>query len=699
MDEISNNRNTEENGVISLLDEPTLTLIASEQTIVDIPAALRELIENSIDAKSTKIYVDYSTLNDTLSELRVVDNGVGIESSLLLKLGDRLISTKRKNSVSLGYRGEALCFITKNSDMTIHTSTGYLGYSLSFTKGSRGELVTMQRGKGTTVVLSNFFSQNKTRRKISSTVQNQNKIEDLCWAYSILHPTIKFRFVVDKVERYSSPRLADHKNEKSWILDQLAFKYGDQYINFADLIHKTYELEQFGINVSLTLSRLNSIRDNKLIFIGVNGRQIHSHLITVSCRAAYLEMARELNIRANSYIAIINIDTAPVETDTCSKKLNVTLYHEEYLAGFLKNEIRINLQNIMNKRSFLEGEEPSLGRRNLDWQNSRESDYSQYILEKSQEIGQNQNNMTSKIDQNQKLISDYCSNQDKNFEKKGNFLSQTERGNIEQFGVEIDIVDGIDQDRDIYGPIPVEISNQIFEKIGKNFNKNFQEIENSTKFFKNLKYIHTLKGSQVLIEYKELLCKADIILIIQQCLVSHLINTPLLQISHLETSVDFYSKFRKILKKMEKMKMIEFKKLSLEKVLDKLHLLMIQNSELITIFGAKISKNDKIKIKKMEFLDFFKYYDFHFYSFLVVICLHGIKELTECLEILAISFSLNFKQYSSQEGKGVKKVVDDYLERLVDRVANRGCLIEIDLKNFLEPLIDRKELVKKFERC
>ena len=104
-------------GSIVLLDDQTINKIAAGE-VVDRPASIvKELIENSIDAKATAITVEIK--NGGIKYIKVVDNGQGFASddatSKIRKEEDLLRIT------SMGFRGEALASIAAISKVTLVT--------------------------------------------------------------------------------------------------------------------------------------------------------------------------------------------------------------------------------------------------------------------------------------------------------------------------------------------------------------------------------------------------------------------------------------------------------------------------------------------------------------------------------------------------------------------------------------------------
>lgn len=158
--------------LIKQLDDNTVRKICSGQVIISMAAAVKELIENSIDANATYIVIKFSDFGK--NHIEVVDNGIGIEESNFDLLGRRNCTSKLSNIDFLdlintfGFRGEALNSLCNLADVQIHTrhSSQSIGSVLTF--DNNGLVKTRQskaREIGTTVTLLQLFKSLPVRRK------------------------------------------------------------------------------------------------------------------------------------------------------------------------------------------------------------------------------------------------------------------------------------------------------------------------------------------------------------------------------------------------------------------------------------------------------------------------------------------------------------------------------------------------------
>ncbi len=113
--------------LIKLLDKNVSSKIAAGEVIERPDSVVKELLENSIDAGSSQIFVDIR--GGGLEEINVSDNGSGIEYGQVALAFERF-ATSKLNEVqdldslnTLGFRGEALPSIAAVSDLIMVTKT------------------------------------------------------------------------------------------------------------------------------------------------------------------------------------------------------------------------------------------------------------------------------------------------------------------------------------------------------------------------------------------------------------------------------------------------------------------------------------------------------------------------------------------------------------------------------------------------
>ena len=185
------------NSEIQSLPAEVIDLIAAGEVIDSLAAAIRELVENALDAEATRITI---SLVPELWQVTVTDNGKGM-SLADLKVCAQPHSTSKIRScqdlwriTSLGFRGEALHSIAQVADLNI--------CSRSLTADNIGWRVTYQEGKpvsesvvaiapGTIVTVSNLFGKIPVRRRgLPPFPQQLKTIQKLIYQIALCNPQV-----------------------------------------------------------------------------------------------------------------------------------------------------------------------------------------------------------------------------------------------------------------------------------------------------------------------------------------------------------------------------------------------------------------------------------------------------------------------------------------------------------------------------
>jgi len=185
---------------MKILDDDTINKLGSELVLKDTSSVIKELIENCLDANSTKISVSLNYEKDKLTKIEINDNGDGISKENLPLITKRYCTSKIRefsdleNLNSLGFRGEALSLISHNCDLTITSDTGNSTFCAKFNSGKLKDEVTRTIGeKGTKICIENLFSDNKAKNFITKSVKDKKKIVNIIWKYSFFHNKIEWK--------------------------------------------------------------------------------------------------------------------------------------------------------------------------------------------------------------------------------------------------------------------------------------------------------------------------------------------------------------------------------------------------------------------------------------------------------------------------------------------------------------------------
>ncbi|KMY93978.1 mismatch repair endonuclease PMS2 isoform X1 [Drosophila simulans] len=159
-------------GQIKAIGKDTVHKICSGQVVLSLAVAVKELVENSIDAGAT--LVEIKLKDQGLQGVEVSDNGSGVEEMNLEGMTAKYHTSKIREFVDLmgvetfGFRGEALSSLCALSDMVIQTRHKSTDVGVKVELDHDGRIKKRSpcaRGVGTTVLLANLFSTLPVRRR------------------------------------------------------------------------------------------------------------------------------------------------------------------------------------------------------------------------------------------------------------------------------------------------------------------------------------------------------------------------------------------------------------------------------------------------------------------------------------------------------------------------------------------------------
>ncbi|CAA7268441.1 unnamed protein product [Cyclocybe aegerita] len=192
---------------IHRLSENLINKIAAGEIIHRPASALKELIENSLDAGSTSIKV--SVKDGGMKVLQIQDNGCGIRKADLPILAERFTTSKLSTFSDLsrittyGFRGEALASMSHVAHLTVITKTksDTCAWKASYSDGILVDAKTGQKSEprpcagndGTTITIEDLFYNTPTRLSaLRSTSEEYSRILDVITKYAIHNPKVSF---------------------------------------------------------------------------------------------------------------------------------------------------------------------------------------------------------------------------------------------------------------------------------------------------------------------------------------------------------------------------------------------------------------------------------------------------------------------------------------------------------------------------
>ena len=320
---------------INILDRETAELIAAGEVIERPASVVKELVENSIDARATAITVEIQ--HGGVRLIRVTDNGCGIEREDVPKAFLRHATSKvlRPEDLdrigTLGFRGEALASICAVSECEILTRAAAeeIGTRYTLAGECAGELAEAGCPVGTTVTVKNLFYNVPARMKFLKKDSTEGTaVATLIDRLALSHPEIAFKLIRDRETKLATPGSGD-------LLATVFAVYGNEFGR--GLI--PVECESGPIRVSGYLARPECCRPSRSMeHFFINRRYVKS----VTMMAAVEESYRN-HIMVGKFpgcIIELTIDPAQVDVNVHPAKLEVKLSDERSVFDAVVNACR-----------------------------------------------------------------------------------------------------------------------------------------------------------------------------------------------------------------------------------------------------------------------------------------------------------------------------------------------------------------------
>ena len=205
---------------INLLPEDLINKIAAGEVIERPASVVKELVENSLDAKATKIKIEIKDSGKKL--IKVTDNGSGMEEEDAKKSILRHATSKIQNTAdlfdihTLGFRGEALASIAAVSKLGIITKKKdkLEGYNLVLEGGKIISSGIIGADSGTSIEVHDIFFNTPARKKFLKTDAVELKhIIDTVIRYALINKKVAFELVHDNHQLLNSPAIEDYRGK------------------------------------------------------------------------------------------------------------------------------------------------------------------------------------------------------------------------------------------------------------------------------------------------------------------------------------------------------------------------------------------------------------------------------------------------------------------------------------------------------
>ncbi len=327
-------------GKIHQLDTQTANMIAAGEVVERPMGVVKELVENAIDAGSTRITV--SVIDGGMTKITVRDNGCGMDSEDALNAFKRHATSKihGQNDLfdihTLGFRGEALPSIASVSQVTLTTSDGKDATRVKIEYGELKNASNYPCDEGTEISVEGLFYRTPARLKhLKSGSYENSLIQDVIVKFAFSYPEIAFTFI-------SNDRTSFHTTGKGNLLEVIYQAWGREAgENAIPVEFKDFDYEVKGYIVKPSITRVS----RNCMHIFLNGRMVR----TFRLYKAVLDGYEDFIVKGRNPLIVLDIDMDPqlLDVNVHPSKWEVRISKENQLEYLLKDNIRNALKTTI----------------------------------------------------------------------------------------------------------------------------------------------------------------------------------------------------------------------------------------------------------------------------------------------------------------------------------------------------------------
>ena len=351
---------------IKVMDELLSNKIAAGEVVEKVVSIVKELVENSIDAKATMIKVDLKEAG--LREITVTDNGIGMDKNDAQLAFQRHATSKLYtdddlfNINSLGFRGEALPSIAAVSDVVLKTCQDDVGTQIHIKGGKILENKPSEGRIGTQITVTNLFYNTPARLKhLSSPYAELANVTEYVNKMALSYPKVKFILTNDEKELLNTDGSGN-------LLKVIKSIYG------LDIAKKMLPIEisndDYEVSGYISLPEVNRSSRNHMTVL-VNGRVIKNQYLNRIINDAYLSFKEDTRYP----IVVIKITADPILVDVNihPSKQDIKFSNFEDLKNMISEVINKTIRSKLLIPKIEVKEQPTVNYENLSLNLERNS--------------------------------------------------------------------------------------------------------------------------------------------------------------------------------------------------------------------------------------------------------------------------------------------------------------------------------------
>ena len=326
---------------IELLRPEVSSKIAAGEVIERPASAVKELVENALDAGASRIQVEIRA--GGIEFIRVTDDGIGIPSTQVELAFQRFATSKLSRAAdlesvsTLGFRGEALPSIASIArvEMRTRSQDEDSGTHIEF---EDGELISQSSAGlpvGTTLMVRNIYRNFPARRKfLRSPASEHSRIHSVISHYAMAYPEVAFELRADRGRPFTSPGDGDLRDAVSTVHGR---RVAESMLEVSSEGDDLTEPAVGGLIGPPTLDRAN----RTYISLFVNRRWIQSRSISYAIEQSYHGFMAERRYP----VAVVNISIPyeDVDVNAHPAKAEIRFKRENQVFGAVQKAVRKTL--------------------------------------------------------------------------------------------------------------------------------------------------------------------------------------------------------------------------------------------------------------------------------------------------------------------------------------------------------------------
>lgn len=336
---------------INILSEDLINKISAGELIERPAYAVKELIENSIDAEADTINVEL--INSGKQRIIVSDNGIGISEDDL-KLAILRHTTSKIANVedlynisSLGFRGEALASIASISKLTIQTKTKNSDYGLEL-KSIFGDIISINKNtckNGTSIIVDDFYKNTPARLAFLKTDQTEfSHSLNFFNNFAIAYPNITFKLV---------------NNEKTFLYypanKNISERFNLVFNSKAKWLFSQNEHNYLSAELYILDPKVSNKKDYRTF---INGRIVNDKVLYHALNSSFEKYS---STSFNTVVLFLNCDPNFIDVNVSPTKSEVRFREASLVHDFVSKLVEqifstekhpANLVSLMSKNTF-----------------------------------------------------------------------------------------------------------------------------------------------------------------------------------------------------------------------------------------------------------------------------------------------------------------------------------------------------------